>query len=54
MPPPVVTFWNMAMYAEDMLFVENDFRRYSFGNTTDGLKLADDGSLSILIQNEPP
>jgi len=52
--PPVATFWNMAMYADDMLFVENEFGRYSFGSTTDGLKLAADGSLSILIQNERP
>jgi hypothetical protein len=31
--PPVATFWNMAMYAFDMLFVENDFGRYSIGIT---------------------
>ena len=45
--PPVSVFWNMAMYGSDMLFVENDFGRYSIGSTTDGLKtecrrLADD------------
>lgn len=45
--PPVIVFWNMAMYASDMLFVENDFGRYSFGSTTDGLKKAGDGSLTI-------
>ena len=27
--PPVSVFWNLAMYADDMLFVENDFGRYS-------------------------
>ena len=27
--PPVSVFWNMAMYGSDMLFVENDFGRYS-------------------------
>lgn len=52
--PPVATFWNLAMYAEDMLFVENDFGRYSIGSTTDGLKTDPDGSLTILIQNERP
>ncbi len=31
--PPVATFWNLAMYGSDMLFVENDFGRYSFGST---------------------
>jgi hypothetical protein len=27
--PPVSVFWNLAMYAGDMLFIENDFKRYS-------------------------
>lgn len=48
--PAVSVFWNMAMYASDMLFLENDFGRYSIGITTDGLKRDSDGSLSILIQ----
>jgi hypothetical protein len=29
---------NIAMYASDMLFVENDFGRYGIGSTTDRLK----------------
>jgi hypothetical protein len=37
-----------------MLFVENDFGRYSIGSTTDGLKKAADGSLTILIQKDKP
>jgi hypothetical protein len=52
--PAVSVFWNMAMYASDMLFVENDFKRYSIGSTTDGLKKDTDGSLTILIQKEKP
>ena len=52
--PPVSVFWNMAMYGSDMLFVENDFGRYSIGSTTDGLKPNADGSLDILIQNQRP
>lgn len=52
--PPVATFWNMAMYADDMLFVENDFGRYSIGSTTDGVKTDADGSLTISIQNQRP
>lgn len=52
--PPVSVFWNMAMYASDMLFVENDFGRYSIGSTTDGLKKSPDGSLTILIQKDKP
>jgi hypothetical protein len=52
--PPVSVFWNMAMYASDMLFVENDSGRYSIGSTTDGLKKNSDGSLTILIQKDKP
>jgi hypothetical protein len=52
--PPVSVFWNMAMYGSDMLFVENDFGRYSIGSTTDGLKPDADGSLTILIQKDRP
>ena len=52
--PPVSVFWNMAMYGEDMLFVENDFGRYSIGSTTDGLKAEADGSLTIVVQNDRP
>lgn len=52
--PPVAVFWNMAMYGSDMLFVENEFGRYSFGSTTDGLKKEADGSLTILIQKDKP
>jgi hypothetical protein len=52
--PPVAVFWNLAMYAADMLFVENDFRRYSIGSTTDGLKPDADEGLTILIQRDPP
>lgn len=52
--PPVSVFWNMAMYADDMLFVENDFGRYSIGSTTDGLKKSPDGSLTIVIQKDRP
>ena len=38
----------------NMLFVENDFGRYSIGSTTDGLKPDADGSLTILIQKDKP
>jgi hypothetical protein len=52
--PPVSVFWNVAMYGSDMLFVENDFGRYSFGSMTEGLKPDADGSLTILIQKDRP
>ncbi|MNG30135.1 hypothetical protein D3C84_1156890 [compost metagenome] len=37
-----------------MYFVENDFRRYSIGSTTDGLKTDADGSITLVIQHERP
>jgi len=52
--PPVSVFWNLNMYDEKEFFIENDFKRYSIGSTTDGLKKNPDGSLTIVIQNERP
>jgi hypothetical protein len=52
--PPVSVFWNMSMYDEKEFFIENDFKRYSIGSTTDGLKSNPDGSITIVIQNERP
>ena len=52
--PPISVLWNLSMYGSDMLFVENDFGRYSIGSTTDGLKKNTDGSLTIFIQKDRP
>ncbi len=52
--PPVTVFWNLNMFGDDMFFVENDFKRYSIGSTTDGLKYNKDGSIDLYIQNENP
>jgi hypothetical protein len=52
--PPVSVFWNLNMFDEKEFFIENDFKRYSIGSTTDGLKTNPDGSITILIQNERP
>jgi len=52
--PPVSVFWNMSMYDEKQFFVENAFKRYSIGSTTDGLKKDPDGSISIYIQKDDP
>jgi len=52
--PQVATFWNLAMYGPDMLFVENEIARCSFGSTTDGLKTNADGSITILVQKARP
>ena len=52
--PPVSVFWNMSMYDDKEFFIENDFKRYSIGSTTDGLKTDADGSITIYIQHENP
>jgi len=52
--PPVAVFWNMSMYDEKEFFIENDFRRYSIGSTTEGLKTNSDGSVDIYIQKDNP
>jgi hypothetical protein len=44
----------MSMYDQDQLFIENDFGRYSIGSTTEGLKTAPDGSITVLIQHDQP
>lgn len=52
--PPVAVFWNMSMYDDKQFFIENDFKRYSIGSTTDGLKADTDGSITIYIQRDDP
>jgi hypothetical protein len=52
--PAALVFWNLAMYAPDMLFVENEIHRYSIGSTTDGLTENADGSLTLHIQKDRP
>jgi hypothetical protein len=50
----VSVFWNLNMYDEKEFFIENDFKRYSIGSTTDGLKKGSDGSVTIHIQKDNP
>jgi hypothetical protein len=52
--PPVSVFWNRSMYDDKEFFIENDFKRYTIGSTTDGLKTDADGSITIYIQHENP
>jgi hypothetical protein len=52
--PPVSSFWNLALYDDNMQFIDNDLRRHSIGSTTPGLRREADGSIRILIQHEPP
>jgi hypothetical protein len=42
------------MYDDKQFFIENDFRRYSIGSTTDGLKTEADGSITVYVQQQDP
>lgn len=54
-PPPCGAFWSVTMYdATDFCLVENSIARYSMGDRTPGLALADDGSLTIVLQHDQP
>jgi hypothetical protein len=53
--PPVDAFWSLTMYdTPDFHLVANPINRYSIGDRTPGLKLADDGSLTIYFQKDSP
>jgi len=52
--PPVNGFWSLAVYNMDSKLVANEIERYSIGNLTDGLKYADDGSLTLRLQHSRP
>lgn len=55
---PADSFWSFSMYAPTTdgkrFFVDNPIKRYSIGNRTTGLVLNDDGSIDLLLQNDPP
>ncbi|MFD7228994.1 DUF1254 domain-containing protein [Streptomyces sp. NPDC059881] len=54
-PPPVESFWTVTMYdTPDHYLVANPIGRYSIGDRTPGLVHADDGSLTVHIQQESP
>jgi len=56
--PPVDGFWSLSMYEimpdQRAFFVDNPIHRYAIGDRTKGLKLNNDGSLDIYIQNQSP
>jgi hypothetical protein len=53
--PPVGAFWSVTMYdTPDFYLVENPIDRYSIGDRTPGLRYADDGSLTIVLQRDAP
>lgn len=53
--PPCGAFWSVTMYdAQDFFLVANPIDRYSIGDRTPGLRFADDGSLTIVLQADEP
>jgi hypothetical protein len=52
--PPVNAFWSITLYGADFNFVDNPLSRYAIGDRTKGVRLGDDGSLTIYIQKDPP
>ncbi|WP_218511682.1 DUF1254 domain-containing protein [Variovorax sp. dw_308] len=51
--PPADAFWSLTMYDKDSYLVDNPIGRYALGDRSN-LKLGDDGSLTIYIQNDSP
>jgi hypothetical protein len=53
--PPATSFWSLTMYSSGSFdLVENAINRYVISSTTTGLDYAQDGSLTIRLQNEKP
>jgi hypothetical protein len=52
--PPVNGFWSLTLYDEHHFFAPNELRRYSLGTKNRNLKYNPDGSLTILVQADPP
>jgi hypothetical protein len=53
--PPVDAFWSVTMYdLPEFYLVANPVDRYSIGDRTPGLFYAEDGSLTIVMQHDPP
>ncbi|WP_445165635.1 DUF1254 domain-containing protein [Mycolicibacterium sp. Dal123E01] len=52
--PPVNGFWSLTLYNPQHFFAPNDLGRYSLGTKNTSMKTADDGSLTIHIQQHSP
>jgi hypothetical protein len=52
--PPVNGFWSLTLYNEHHFFAPNELRRYSLGTKNKNLTYNSDGSLTILVQADPP
>ena len=53
--PPARAFWSVTVYdSSDYTLVDNIIGRYSIGDRTEGIRYADDGSLTINISQSTP
>jgi hypothetical protein len=52
--PPVHGFWSLTLYSRYHFFVPNEINRYSVGTKNKDLKRNPEGSLTIIVQAEPP
>ncbi len=53
--PPVKAFWSLALYGTpDQLPIANPIGRYAIGDFTEGLRYAEDGSVTLWIQEKEP
>jgi hypothetical protein len=52
--PPVNGFWSLTLYNEHHFFEPNEIGRYSVGTKNKDLKPDPDGSLTVLVQADPP
>jgi hypothetical protein len=52
--PPVDGFWSLTLYDEHHFFVPNEIKRYSLGTKNTSMSQSADGSLTILVQADPP
>ena len=52
--PPVHGFWSLTLYNEHHFFAPNKISRYSIGTKNKDLTYAEDGSLTIYVQADPP
>jgi hypothetical protein len=54
-PPPVDAFWSLTMYdVPEFYLVANPIDRYSIGDRTPGLRVADDGAVTIYMGKDSP
>jgi hypothetical protein len=52
--PKVDAFWSLTLYDNTFNLVDNPINRYNISSQTGGYQKANDGSLTLYIQNESP